>query len=129
MRHVIPLLRFQIRLNILTDKIFVKQSIVSSDDVNYKDIQCPECHDNQFIILSGYLMIPREEIFEKGKLTKQQESTDISFDVKQIHCLKCQTKSIITEANIFALEKTNLFLNEEVRKLTGKDPLSLGPIN
>jgi fructose-1,6-bisphosphatase len=99
----------------LTDKIFVKQSIVSSDDVNYKDIQCPECHDNQFIILSGYLMIPREEIFEKGKLTKQQESTDISFDVKQ--------------ANIFALEKTNLFLNEEVRKLTGKDPLSLGPIN
>jgi hypothetical protein len=113
----------------LADKLFIKQSVVSSDDINYDTMECPECHNNKSIILNGYLMMPREEIFEEGKLIKQHTSKDLSFDVRQIYCLSCQTRSLVTDAHSFNLQRSNLLLNEQIRQLTGEDPLSLGPIN
>jgi hypothetical protein len=93
-------------------------------------MECPECGNDQSLILSGWTMIPREEIFENGRLLETKNFKEAAtFDIKQIYCLQCQTKVMIEDINTYNLQRTNLILNEKVRELSGEDPLMLGPVN
>jgi hypothetical protein len=109
---------------------FVRQVMTSKDNLDYDHIACPECGNDQTFILDGYMMIPREEIFENGELKSSKNIKEASaFDIRSIYCLFCQTKSIMQDPIHFNLQKANLQLNEQIRDLTGKDALGHGPIN
>jgi hypothetical protein len=114
----------------LAKKAFIKQAMINAADIDYNHVCCPECGNDHTLIISGYTMIPREEVFQQGELIEIKSFDEqAAFKVEQIYCLVCQTKNILQDPTNFQLQKANLQLNTKIRELSGEDPMSLGAVN
>lgn len=102
-------------------KVFFREEFVSSDKL--EDPACPSCKTNSHLVVNGYLVSPREEIYEEGEVSVKNYPEMKSFDVKQILCMNCNTKSFIIDPIIYALQQENSKMAESLREFSGRPNL------
>ena len=103
-----------------TDKVFFKEAYVNALEIDWTKLTCPSCQNHLNLMLTGYSMIPREEIIQDDEHVSYREEEDKkSFDVKEIMCLNCHTKTYIIDPLLFEMQKSNTKMAEILQDLNG----------
>ena len=108
--------------------IVMMEQFVSAEDIDEKNVVCPQCKANSFVLI-GNSQVGRKEDWQNGQLISTECDTNHVFELEIIECLYCNTRSRIKPTEMMRLEQRNQILRKKVMDLTGEDLYGEGKPN
>lgn len=112
----------------MASALFLMDQYVAARDILQDDLECPSCKSKTFSLV-GNSQISRREEWQDGQIVHTDTGEEHVFEVEQIECLNCLTRSRIRPSAWQDTVLDNQKLRARIIELTGVDPFGAGKPN